>query len=151
MNKLDITDKTLKIYSGENQDTLTQSILIKEIKGFKIDKIDKFITTMTLFIQWGDITVTVTHEQANELINRLSDILEDNKVEVPELTGDTIIIKINRYLSSAESKELSSQYEEALNKKVILFDKSIEILGSVSNKEEEPDEEDNPVIKSGDN
>lgn len=141
MQRLEISDKTLRVYGGDNQDILMQSIVLKEIKGFKIDSIEQYLTTLTLFTQWGDITITVKHEEANCLINRLSDVLEDNKVQVPELTGDTIIIKINRYLSTAESQQLSNQYEEALNKKVILFDKSIEILGSVSNKEEEPNEE----------
>lgn len=143
MQKLEISDKTLRIYGGDNQDILMQSIVLKEIKGFKIDSIEQYLTTLTLFTQWGENTITVKHEEANCLINRLSDVLEDNRIQIPELTGDTIVLKVNRFLTSEESSQLAEEYELALGKKVIIFDKSIEIVGSVRNKEEHIEETEN--------
>lgn len=143
MNRIDIQDKTLRIYGGENQDMLMNAIVLKEIKGFKIDEVQTYLTTLTLFTQWGETTITVKHEEANCLINRLSDVLEDNRVQIPELTGNTIIVKVNRHLSASEHNSIKEEMELALNKKVIILDKSMDIIGSIENGETEDELEDN--------
>lgn len=146
MQRLDIKDKTLRVYGGENQDVLLHAIVLKEIKGFKLVEVESFLTALTLFTQWGEVSIRVKHEEANCLINRLSDVLEDNRVQIPELTGDTMVVKVNRHLSSEEKQILKNEMEDALKKQVIVFDKSIEIIGSINRQvQEELSESDEDV------